>query len=156
MCVLSCWVCMCVLFSKQCGVAQSHTGLGLLCTLLCISSQEDMVFVPEHFNVYLETMARNKRREAERERDNEVSKLRESIPHTMELTWILWKAPGVNSFAVLVCVRAAGAFTQLWWFVYSVSFWCGGCCLHCKRRRPGFEEGSRTSTLTCHWNEFGK
>lgn len=112
-CALAAWLYMCVDFPKQCGVAQSHTVLGFLCTLLCVSSQEDMVFVPEHFNVYLETMAWNKRREAERERDNEVSKLRESTPHTMELTWILWKAPGVNSFTVLVCLQAAAAFTVL-------------------------------------------
>lgn len=90
-----------------------------------ISSQEDMVFVPKHFNVYGETMAWNKRREAERQRDNEVSQLRESTPCT-----IIWKSPRLNSFAVLGCVRAAGAFAQLWWSVYSVLlFWCGGCCL---------------------------
>lgn len=109
-----------VFFSEQHGFAQSCTGMGLLCTSLCVSSQEDMVFVPEHFNVYLETMAWNKRREAERERDNEVSQLRESTLCTIELTWIIWKAPRVNSFAVLVRVRAAGAFTWLWWCVYSV------------------------------------
>lgn len=110
----------CVLFSEWPGFAQPRTGLRLLCTSLCVSSQEDMVFVPKHFNVYLETMAWNKRREAERERDNEVSQLRESAPCTIELTWIIWKAPLVNSFAVLARVWAAGAFTWLWWSVYSV------------------------------------
>lgn len=109
-----------VLFSEQYGFAQPCTGLGLLCTWLCVSSQEDMLFVPKHFNVHLETMAWNKRREPDRERDNEVSKLRESTPCTIELTWIIWKAPGVNNFAVLVRVRAAGAFAQLWWSVCSV------------------------------------
>lgn len=46
-----------VLFSEQHGFAQPRTGLGLLCTSLCVSSQEDTVFVLKHFNVYLETMA---------------------------------------------------------------------------------------------------
>lgn len=46
-----------VLFSEWHGFAQFHTGLGLLCTSLRVGSQEDMVFVPKQFNVYLETMA---------------------------------------------------------------------------------------------------
>jgi len=44
-------------FSDRHGFAQPHTGLGLLCTSVSGSSQEDVVFVPKHFNVHLETMA---------------------------------------------------------------------------------------------------
>lgn len=116
-------ICMCFSQSSM-GLNSPARDWGFF-VLHSISSQEDMVFVPKHFNVYGETMAWNKRREAERQRDNEVSQLRESAPCT-----IIWKAPQLNSFAVLGCVRAAGAFAQLWWSVYSVLlFWCGGCCL---------------------------
>lgn len=111
---------ICVCFSRSSMGLNSPARDWDFFVLHSISSQEDMVFVPKHFNVYVETMAWNKRREAERERDNEVSQLRESTPCTIELTWIIWKAPRVNSFTVLGCVRAAVAFTQLWWSVYSV------------------------------------